>query len=160
EVIAEGIASLRETYPRLGHLTLTGHAHIDLGWLWPVAEARRESRRTWSSVLHLMNQYDESIFNQSSAQSYAWTEQDDPELFAAIKQRVDEGRWEPVGGSWVEPDSQVSGGEAFARQLFYGQRYFEHAFGVRNSTAWLPDVFGFSGGVPQILLGAGIENFL
>src|SRR5699024_8969698 len=120
---------------------------------------RRKTRRTWSHVLRLMEQYEDFTFNQSSAQAYSWIEQDDPELFAAITERVKEGRWEPVGGSWVEPDSQVSGGEAFARQLFHGQRYFEPAFGVRNSTAWLPDVFGFSAGVPQILLGAGIENF-
>lgn len=159
EVIAEGVKSLREQYPPIGHLTLTGHAHIDLAWLWPVAETRRKARRTWSSVLRLMERYEDFTFNQSSAQAYAWIEQDDPDLFAAIKERVKEGRWEPVGGSWVEPDSQVSGGEAFSRQLFYGQRYFERTFGIRNSTAWLPDVFGFSAGVPQILLGAGIENF-
>jgi alpha-mannosidase len=158
-VINAGLESLKERYPPIGHLTLTGHAHIDLAWLWPVAETRRKARRTWSSMLRLMDQYEDFTFNQSSAQAYAWIEQDDPELFKKIQQRVREGRWEPIGGSWVEPDSQVTGGEAFARQLFYGQRYFERAFGMRNSTAWLPDVFGFSGGVPQILLGAGIENF-
>ena len=159
DVIAAGLDKLKEQYPPIGHLVLTGHAHIDLAWLWPVAETRRKARRTWSSMLRLMDQYDDFTFNQSSAQAYAWIEQDDPDLFREIQQRVREGRWEPVGGSWVEPDSQVTGGEAFARQLFYGQRYFEQAFGIRNSTAWLPDVFGFSAGVPQILIGAGIENF-
>lgn len=159
EVIASGLEKLRDQYPPIGHLVLTGHAHIDLAWLWPVAETRRKTRRTWSSILRLMDMYEDFTFNQSSAQAYAWIEQDDPTLFERIKKRVQEGRWEPVGGSWVEPDSQVTGGEAFARQLFYGQRYFDRAFGVRNTIAWLPDVFGFSGGVPQLLLGGGIENF-
>ncbi|HVL24997.1 MAG TPA: glycoside hydrolase family 38 C-terminal domain-containing protein [Thermomicrobiales bacterium] len=159
EVIAAGLAELKQMYPPIGHLVLTGHAHIDLAWLWPVAETKRKARRTWSNVLSLMDRYDDFTFNQSSAQAYAWIEQDDPALFARIKERVAEGRWEPVGGSWVEPDSQVTGGEAFARQLFYGQRYFQSTFGVRNSVAWLPDVFGFSGGVPQLLLGAGIPRF-
>ena len=159
EVIAERIAELREKYPPVGSIMLTGHAHIDLAWLWPVAETRRKARRTWSTQIRLMEKYDDFIFNQSSAQAYAWIEQDDPELFKQIQERVKEGRWEPVGGMWVEPDSQVSGGEAYVRQLFYGQRYFERAFGVRNTTAWLPDVFGFSAAVPQILLGGGIENF-
>ncbi len=159
EMIAERLDALREKYPPQGNILLSGHAHIDLAWLWPVAETRRKARRTWSNQLRLMEKYDDFVFNQSSAQAYAWIEKDDPELFAAIQQAVKDGRWEPVGGSWVEPDSQVSGGEAYVRQLFYGQRYFEHAFGIRNATAWLPDVFGFSAAVPQILLGAGIENF-
>ncbi|MEJ7839195.1 MAG: glycoside hydrolase family 38 C-terminal domain-containing protein, partial [Thermomicrobiales bacterium] len=128
-------------------------------WLWPVAETRRKVRRTFSSVLRLMDQYPDFTFNQSSAQAYAWLQEDDPELLEAIKERVAEGRWEPVGGSWLEPDSQVTGGEAYVRQLFYGQRFFKDVFGIRNDTAWLPDVFGFSGNVPQILKGAGIDKF-
>jgi alpha-mannosidase len=159
EVIAAGLDGLKAMYPPIGKLMLTGHAHIDLAWLWPVAETKRKARRTFSSVLRLMDQYEDFTFNQSSAQAYAWIEQDDPELFARIKERIAEGRWEPVGGSWVEPDSQVTGGEAFARQLFYGQRYFQETFGIRNTVAWLPDVFGFSGGVPQLLQGAGISRF-
>lgn len=159
DIIAERLAELRDTYPPVGNIMLTGHAHIDLAWLWPVAETRRKARRTFSTQLWLMDQYEDFIFNQSSAQAYKWIEEDDPELFERIRQAVADGRWEPVGGMWVEPDSQVSGGEAYVRQLFYGQRYFQEKFGVRNSTAWLPDVFGFSAAVPQILLGAGIQNF-
>ncbi|MCA9834901.1 MAG: alpha-mannosidase [Thermomicrobiales bacterium] len=158
-IIAEGLDDLREKYPAIGSVNLTGHAHIDLAWLWPVAETRRKARRTWSTQLWLMDQYDDFIFNQSSAQAYKWIEQDDPVLFERIKERIADGHWEVVGGSWVEPDSQVTGGEAYVRQLFYGQRYFSEKFGVRNETAWLPDVFGFSAAVPQILLGAGIQNF-
>lgn len=158
-IIAERLAELRETYPPVGNIMLTGHAHIDLAWLWPVAETRRKNQRTFSTQLWLMENYDDFIFNQSSAQAYQWIEEDDPELFKRIQQAVADGRWEPVGGMWVEPDSQVTGGEAYVRQLFYGQRYFEEKFGLRNSTAWLPDVFGFSAAVPQILLGAGVQNF-
>ncbi len=159
EVIAAGLARLKNRYPPIGKLTLTGHAHIDLAWLWPVAESRRKVRRTWSSVLRLMDQYDDFTFNQSSAQAYRWMEEDDPELLDRIRKLVGEGRWEPVGGSWAEPDCQVTGGEAMARQLFYGQRYFEQHFGLRNTVAWLPDVFGFSGGIPQLLQQAGITGF-
>lgn len=158
-LIRERLDTLKEQYPPVGSVLLTGHAHIDLAWLWPVAETRRKARRTFSSQIKLMEKYDDFIFNQSSAQAYKWVEEDDPALFARIQQAVKDGRWEPIGGSWVEPDSQVSGGEAYVRQLFYGQRYFQEKFGIQNQTAWLPDVFGFSAGVPQILLGAGIHNF-
>lgn len=159
QVVATGLERIKKRYPPIGKLRLSGHAHIDLAWLWPVAETRRKVRRTWSSMLRLMDKYDDFTFNQSSAQAYKWMEEDDPELLERIKDRVAEGRWETVGGSWAEPDCQVTGGEAFARQLFHGQRYFEHTFGSRNSVAWLPDVFGFSGGIPQMLLSAGVIGF-
>jgi alpha-mannosidase len=106
-----------------------------------------------------MERYPDFTFNQSSAQLYAWMEEDAPDLFARVKERVADGRWEPVGGSWVEPDSQITGGESYVRQLLYGQRAFEAWFGKRATVAWLPDVFGFSGGIPQLLRGAGIEGF-
>ncbi len=150
---------LKQDYPPVGRLALTGHAHIDLAWLWPVAETRRKGRRTFATVLDLMERYPDFTFNQSSAQLYAWIEQDAPDLLKRIKVRVAEGRWEPIGGSWVEPDCQVTGGEAFVRQLLYGQRAFERWFGRRSTVAWLPDVFGFSGGMPQLLRGAGIDSF-
>ena len=159
EVIAKGLARIKDRYPPVGKLTLSGHAHIDLAWLWPVAETRRKVRRTWWSMLRLMDRYEDFTFNQSSAQAYKWMEEDDPELLERVKERVVEGRWEPIGGSWTEPDGQVTGGEAYARQLFYGQRYFDRTFGKRNTVAWLPDVFGFSGGIPQLLQSAGITGF-
>ena len=157
--IAARLARIKENYPPVGRLALTGHAHIDLAWLWPLAETRRKLRRTFNSVLDLMDRYPDFVFNQSSAQAYAWLEEDDPDLLERIKVRVAEGRWETIGGSWLEPDCEVTGGEAFVRQLFYGQRYFQQTFGKRSTVAWLPDVFGFSGGIPQLLLGAGIANF-
>jgi alpha-mannosidase len=153
------IERLCEQYPPAGKIFLTGHAHIDLGWLWPTHETRRKLRRTFSTVLSLMERYDDFIFNQSSAQAYAWVEQDDPELFDRIKERIAEGRWDVPGGMWVEPDSEVTGGEAMARQILYGQHYFRQRFGITSRTAWLPDVFGFSGGVPQLLRLGGLTGF-
>ncbi|MEZ4531678.1 MAG: alpha-mannosidase [Thermomicrobiales bacterium] len=159
QTLAEQLDRIKENYPPVGRLCLTGHAHTDLAWLWPLAETRRKIRRTWWSVIDLMDRYPDFTFNQSSAQAYAWVEEDDPELFARVKARVAEGRWEAVGGSWVEPDANITGGEAFARQLLYGQQYFQEAFGSRHTVIWLPDVFGYSGGLPQILRQAGIDGF-
>src|SRR3712207_2313045 len=130
-VVADRLERIKHDYAPVGRLALTGHAHLDLAWLWPVAETRRKARRTFASVLGLMGRYEDFNFNQSSAQLYRWIEADAPELFERVRERVAEGRWEPVGGSWVEPDCQLPGGEAFARQLFYGQRYFEERFGRR-----------------------------
>ena len=160
EEVARRLQQLRRDYPPVGRLALTGHAHLDLAWLWPLAESRRKGRRTFATVLGLMERYPDFTFNQSSAQLYAWIEEEAPDLFARVKERVAEGRWEPIGGSWVEPDCQVSGGEAFVRQLFYGQRAFQSWFGHRSTVAWLPDVFGFSGGIPQLLRGAGLTGFV
>ncbi len=145
-------------YPPVGRLALTGHAHIDLAWLWPLAETRRKARRTFSSVLGLMDRYENFTFNQSSAQLYAWMEEEDPGLFEKMRARIGEGRWEPVGGSWTEPDCQVTGGESFVRQLMYGQHYFEEKFGRRSTVAWIPDAFGFSPGIPQLLRGVGMTG--
>ena len=158
-VLTRHLDALRVAYPAVGSIALTGHAHIDLGWLWPVVETRRKIVRTGWSVINLMDRYPDFVHNQSSAQVYAWLEQDDPELLERIKARAAEGRWDPVGGMWVEPDNQLTGGEAMVRQALYGQREFERHFGRRSTVAWLPDSFGFSGGLPQILHGAGLVNF-
>jgi alpha-mannosidase len=158
-LLAARLGRIRDDYPPVGRLALTGHAHLDLAWLWPVAETRRKARRTFASVLGLMDRYEDFVFNQSSAQLYRWIEQDDQELFERVKRRVAEGRWEPVGGSWVEPDCQIPSGESFTRQLFYGQRYFQDTFGHRCTVAWFPDTFGYSPGLPQLLRGAGLSSF-
>ncbi len=154
-----GIQGLQVRYPNVGRVALSGHAHLDLGWLWPVAETRRKLRRTFATVLGLMERYPEFVFNQSSAQVYAWLEQDDPVMFERVRARVLEGRIEAIGGMWVEPDAQMVGGESMVRQLLYGQRYFESRFERRSTVAWLPDTFGFTPALPQLLLGAGINNF-
>ena len=158
-VLSARLERIKKEYPPVGRLALTGHAHLDLAWLWPVAETRRKARRTFASVLGLMDRYEDFTFNQSSAQLYQWIEKDAPELFERVKARVAEKRWEPVGGSWVEADCQIPGGESFVRQLFYGQRYFQERFGLRCSVAWFPDTFGYSPGLPQLLRGARLSGF-
>jgi len=155
----QALARIRRRYPASGRLLLSGHAHIDLAWLWPLAETRRKLRRTFATVLHLMERYPELYFNQSSAQAYAWLEADDPALFEQVRARVQEGRWEPVGGMWVEPDGQLLSGEAWVRQLLYGQRYFQQRFGTRARVAWLPDTFGFAANLPQLFRQAGLPYF-
>jgi alpha-mannosidase len=158
-MVAASLKELKAEYPPVGRLALTGHAHLDLAWLWPVSETIRKGRRTFSSVLSLMERYDDFVFNQSSAQLYEWIEAKSPEIFELLSRRVEEGRWEPVGGSWVEPDCQIPSGESMVRQMLYGQRYFQEKFGHRSRVAWLPDAFGFSPALPQLLRGAGMEGF-
>ena len=158
-MVASSLKELKAEYPPVGRLALTGHAHLDLAWLWPVSETMRKGRRTFASVLSLMERYDDFVFNQSSAQLYRWIEAESPEIFERVKRRVEEGRWEPVGGSWVEADCQIPSGESMVRQMLYGQRYFEEKFGQRSRVAWLPDAFGFSAALPQLLRGAGMEGF-
>ncbi|SMB81123.1 glycoside hydrolase family 38 C-terminal domain-containing protein [Deinococcus hopiensis] len=150
---------LRRRYPPVGRLALSGHAHIDLAWLWPVAETRRKIRRTFGTQLALLERYPEMTFNQSSAQIYAWLQTDAPDLFDQVAARVREGRIEAVGGTWVEPDGQMPSGEAWARHFLYGQRYFEQHFGRRSTVLWLPDTFGYAPALPQIMRLAGITGF-
>ena len=159
DVLRGRLDRLRTLFPPQGKLALSGHAHLDLGWLWPVAETRRKGERTFETVLALMDRFPDFTFNQSSAQLYAWMEERSPQLFARIAARVREGRLEAVGGTWVEPDGQLPSGEAWARQLLYGQRYFLEKFGTRSTVAWLPDTFGFTPALPQLLLQAGIAGF-
>lgn len=159
EQLTEELRALQQRFPQQGEIALTGHAHIDLAWLWPYAETRRKMRRTFHTALSLMEQSSDFHFNQSTAHYYAQMEADDPALFAAIAGRVRSGRWETLGGMWVEPDTNMPTGESLARQVLYGQRYFERQFGVRHKVCWLPDCFGFSAALPQILRQGGIENF-
>ncbi|GAC1044713.1 alpha-mannosidase [Rhizobium sp. No.120] len=158
ELLAQ-LKELQKRFPQNGELLLTGHAHIDLAWLWPYAETRRKMRRTFNTALSLMERSDDFRFNQSTAQYYAQMEEDDPELLERIKKKVAEGKWETVGGMWVEPDTNMPTGESLVRQVLYGQRYFEKHFGLRHGVCWLPDCFGFSGALPQILRLGGIDSF-
>lgn len=159
DALTAQLKELQERYPPSGELLLTGHAHIDLAWLWPYGETRRKMRRTFNTALSLMERSDDFRFNQSTAHYYAQMEEDDPELLVEIKRKVAEGKWETVGGMWVEPDTNMPTGESLARQVLYGQRYFEKHFGLRHSVCWLPDCFGFSGALPQILRLGGIDSF-
>lgn len=140
-------------------LVPVGHAHIDVAWLWTINEVKKKCARTFATALHLMQRYPEYHFVQSQPQLYAFVKQDYPDLFADIKARVREGRWEPVGGMWVEPDTNIPSGESLVRQILYGKKFFRAEFGLEIDTLWLPDVFGYSAALPQILRKAGIRSF-
>jgi alpha-mannosidase len=137
-----------------------GHAHIDSAWLWPVRETIRKCARTFSNVLDLMDQDPDFVFACSSAQQYAWMKEHYPDLFERIRARALEGRFVPVGGMWVESDTNMPGGEALARQLIAGKAFFLREFGVEPLEVWLPDSFGYSGALPQIIAAAGSRYFL
>ncbi|WP_058234636.1 alpha-mannosidase [Devriesea agamarum] len=138
----------------------TGHAHIDSAWLWPVRETIRKCARTFSNVCALMDADPEFTFSCSSAQQYAWIKQHYPALFERIKEKVAAGQFIPVGGMWVESDTNMPGSEAMARQFIAGKRFFLENFGVETTETWLPDSFGYSGALPQITALAGHEFFL
>jgi len=159
EALTAQLKALKERFPKEGEIALTGHAHIDLAWLWPYAETRRKMRRTFHTALSLMDMSKAFRFNQSTAQYYAQMEADDPALFAKILDRARDGAWETIGGLWVEPDTNMPTGESLVRQILYGQRYFERTFGRRQDVCWLPDCFGFSGALPQLLKQGGISSF-
>ncbi|MFC4555785.1 alpha-mannosidase [Georgenia faecalis] len=137
-----------------------GHAHIDSAWLWPTRETVRKCARTFSNVLALMDEDPDLVFACSSAQQYLWVKEHYPDLYQRIRERVAEGRFLPVGGMWVESDTNLPGGEALARQFIEGTRFFLEEFGVESSVVWLPDSFGFTAALPQIALAAGAESFL
>ncbi len=151
-----GLRALQSRFPQEGSLAVTGHAHIDLAWLWPMAETRVKAQRTFHSVLQLMDQFPEFRFNHSTAQLYDFIGQDDPALLAAITDKVAAGQWEPIGAMWVEPDTNMPSGESLIRQLLYGIRWFDRQFGKRSTVLWLPDVFGFSPVLPQLLRQVGM----
>lgn len=141
-------------------IVVTGHAHIDVAWLWPLWRTRQKAAHTFSTVLRLMEQYPEYHFTASTPQLYAFVQQDFPELYAEIKQRVAEGRWEPIGGMWLEADCNLPSGESLVRQFLFGMRFFAQEFGLRDRVLWLPDVFGYSAALPQILRGCGLDTFM
>ncbi len=153
------LATLARRFPAQGRLATSAHAHLDVAWLWPLAETRRKAHHTFASVLALMERYSAFHFTASSAQLYDYVQTADPKLFERVRARVAEGRWEPVGGMWIEPDCNLTSGESLVRQLLLGRRYFNREFGYRDAVAWLPDTFGFAANLPQILAGAGIRFF-
>jgi alpha-mannosidase len=137
-----------------------GHCHIDSCWLWPFAETKRKVARSWSSQCDLMDRYPELNFACSSAQQYKWLKQLYPYAFERVKAKVAEGRFHPIGGSWVEHDTNMPSGESLVRQFLYGQRFFESNFGTRSKTFWLPDTFGYSSQLPQLCRLSGMTRFL
>ncbi|OUL21593.1 alpha-mannosidase [Nostoc sp. 106C] len=139
---------------------LVGHAHLDLAWLWPVSETWNAAQRTFESVLKLQKDFPELIYCHSMPAQYAWIEEHRPDLFKAIQEAVAAGRWEVIGGLWVEPELNLIAGESIVRQLLYGQRYTQAKFGKISPVAWLPDSFGFCATLPQFFVNAGIEYFV
>src|SRR5579883_2596168 len=141
-------------------IVAVGHAHIDLAWLWPVAQTRRKGARTFSTVLKLMEQYPAYHFVASQPALYQMVREDEPALYARVKERIAEGRWEPTGATWVEMDCNVAGAEALVRQFLYGKRFFREELGADPKVLWLPDVFGYSAAMPQIMTGCGVDYFM
>ncbi|HOY84407.1 MAG TPA: glycoside hydrolase family 38 C-terminal domain-containing protein [Candidatus Syntrophosphaera sp.] len=137
-----------------------GHAHLDLAWLWPLRETRRKGARTFANALRLLEQYPSYVFGASQAQLYQWIKADHPALYALVKERVKQGRWEIQGASWVEFDTNLISAESIIRQFMYGKRFFESEFGQAPRVLWLPDCFGFSGNLPQFLKGCGVDWFI
>ncbi|WP_408894978.1 alpha-mannosidase [Paenibacillus taichungensis] len=141
-------------------LSAVGHAHIDLAWLWPIRETIRKGARTFSTVLRMMERYPDYVFGASQPQLYEWMKQHYPKLYEQIKERVREGRWEPQGAMWVESDTNVPGGESLVRQILYGKRYFQQEFGLEMNSLWMPDVFGYSASLPQLLKKSGVDYMM
>jgi alpha-mannosidase len=147
-------------------LYVTGASHIDLAWKWEYSEGESVAHYTYRSMLDMMDEYDAQdpganpvYYAQSNALTYEWMENDDPALFARIKQRVAEGRWEIVGGMWVESDAELPSGESFCRQFLEAQWYFYDKFGKMATIGWLPDSFGFNGNFPQFMKRSGIDSY-
>ncbi|KAI9447174.1 glycosyl hydrolases family 38 N-terminal domain-containing protein [Lactarius psammicola] len=152
-------AAIYEHRPEETQVWGIGHCHIDTAWLWPYRVTQQKVARSWSTQVDLMDRYPEHRFACSSAQQYKWLEQLYPPLFERVREKVLEGKFYPIGGSWVENDANMPSGEALSRQLIFGQRYFESRFGQRSRVAWLPDSFGLTGALPQIIRGAGMDYF-
>jgi alpha-mannosidase len=162
---AQARAALADVLARPAHasahtISATGHAHIDSAWLWPLRETQRKTSRTFANVTALAKDYPELVFSCSQAQQYAWVRDRYPEIFSRMREAVKAGQWAPVGGMWVEADGNLPGGEALARQLVHGKRFFLEEFGVETRGVWLPDSFGYTAAYPQLAVLAGNEWFL
>lgn len=137
-----------------------GNCHIDTAWLWPFAETRRKVARSWSTQLDLIEKYPEYVFVASQAVQFQWLKEDHPNLFKRVQKAVEAGRFIPIGGSWVECDTNMPSGESLTRQLCLGQQFFEREFKTRSQIFWLPDTFGYAPQVPQICRSVGMPFFL
>jgi alpha-mannosidase len=138
----------------------TGHAHIDVAWLWPLDVTREKTARTVATALHLMDQYPDYVFTQSQTQLYQFIKEDHPALYERVKQKIEAGQWAATGAMWVEADCNVSSGESLVRQILFGKRFFRQELGTTPRLLWLPDVFGYSAALPQILKRSGVDYFM
>jgi len=140
-------------------ISAIGHSHLDLAWLWPLRETKRKFRRTLSTVLELLERYPDYLFTISQPQLMAWLKKDDPDLFHRASLKIADGRIEVQGAMWVEPDTNIPSGESLVRQILYGKKFWKEEFGIVVKNLWLPDAFGFSGTLPQILKKTGVDYF-
>ena len=157
--------ALNESIDRLGKNSLVnvycvGHTHIDMAWLWRLKHTREKGSRSFSTVLRLMEMFPEYIFLQTQPQLYEYMKEEFPDIYEGIKKRIREGRWEADGAMWVEADCNLTGGESLTRQILIGSRFIREEFGKDVEFLWLPDVFGYSWALPQILKKAGIGTFM
>ncbi|WP_340024704.1 alpha-mannosidase [Paenibacillus sp. FSL K6-1096] len=157
-LLLEALSQMEREHPVT--VTAIGHTHIDVAWLWRLTHTREKAARSFSTVLRLMKEFPEYIFLQTQPQLYAYIKQDYPEIYQEIKQRVEEGRWEAGGAMWLEADCNLTSGESLVRQILYGTKFFREEFGVDCKYLWLPDVFGYSWALPQILRKSGIDTFM
>jgi alpha-mannosidase len=142
------------------NVSMLGHTHIDVAWLWRLRHTREKAARSFSTVNRMMDRYDHYMFLQSQAQLYDYIKNDYPDIYEHIKNRVAEGKWEPSGSMWVECDCNLVSGESIVRQILVGKNFFQKEFGYENEFLWLPDVFGYSWALPQILKKSGVNTFM
>ncbi|MEU2790094.1 glycoside hydrolase family 38 C-terminal domain-containing protein [Streptomyces sp. NPDC007100] len=141
-------------------ISAVGHAHIDSAWLWPLRETVRKVARTSSNMVNLMDEHPGFVFAMSQAQQLAWIKEHRPEVFARVRAKIEAGQFVPVGGMWVESDTNMVGGEAMARQFLYGKKFFLDEFGIETKEVWLPDSFGYTAAMPQLVKLSGSTWFL
>lgn len=143
-----------------GNVFAVGHTHIDMAWLWTVEQAIEKGERSFATVLDLMQRYPDFYFMHSTPQLYSFIKDRYPKLFQKIKKAIKDGHWEAEGAMWVEADCNLTSGESLVRQILYGKNFLKKEFGVDSKILWLPDVFGYSAALPQILKKSGIDYFM
>lgn len=144
----------------LVHVTCVGHTHIDMAWLWRLKHTHEKASRSFSTVLRMMEMFPEYVFLQTQPQIYQYIKEDFPEIYQGIKEKIKEGRWEADGAMWVEADCNLTSGESLTRQILLGSKFIKDEFGKDVQYVWLPDVFGYSWALPQILKKSGIDMFM
>lgn len=137
-----------------------GHAHMDLAWLWPIRETKRKGLRTFATVMRMMEQFKQYNFGASQPQLYQWVKEQDDHLYQQLVEKVKEGRWEVQGAMWVEADTNITGGESLIRQMLYGKKFFKEEFDINVDVMWLPDVFGYTSVLPQIMKKSDVHYFM
>lgn len=158
EVLTEELSRMEKQTDVTVHAV--GHTHIDVAWLWRLKHTREKAQRSFATVLRLMDEFDDYVFLQTQPQLYQYIKEDCPEIYEGIRQKIREGKWEPDGGMWVESDCNIPSGESLVRQFLHGTRFFEREFGKKCEYLWLPDVFGYSWALPQILKLCEIDTFM